>query len=250
MSHTLKPKSTAPRPTPSTFRNHLTSRADNFSGRDGLGAYIADPTRFTASEVIYYDDAFVAINDLFPKSSVHTLLLPRDPAKTLLHPFDAFNDDPVFLASVRRETQKLKSMVASELRRRYGKASAQEQARIAAMNADPVPDELPPGRDWEAQVLAGVHAGPSMSHIHVHVLSVDRYSECMKHAKHYNSFNTPFLVGLEEFPLAQGDKRRGHERGGWLQGDMTCWRCGKNFGRKFKELKRHLDEEFEEWKKE
>lgn len=107
---------------------------------------------------------------------------------------------------------------------------------------------LPRGRDWSEDVIAGVHTHPSMSHLHIHVLSIDRQSECMRHRKHYNSFATPFLVDVEDFPLdKQETMRRSKER--WLDRDLVCWRCGRNFGNKFKALKQHLEGEFEEWKK-
>ena len=225
------------------------SRAYHFPGRDGLGAYIASPESYPSSRVIYHNDDFVVINDLYPKSSIHLLVLPRDKTKTLLHPLDAF-EDPEFLGSVQREVLKVKKMVAGELRRKYGKFSSSEQIRNEAMEADPPPDTLPAGRDWEKETIIGVHAGPSMNHLHIHVLSADRQSECLRHKKHYNSFNTPFLVRLEEFPLAEDDIRRKPSHGGYLKADMVCWRCGKNFGSKFEKLKLHLREEFEEWKME
>ncbi|KAI9745672.1 MAG: aprataxin-like protein [Claussenomyces sp. TS43310] len=227
------------------------SRQTVFAGRDGLGAYINQPTAFPPSRVIYHNDNFLAIHDLYPKSSVHTLLIPRGP-QSLVHPFEAF-EDAEFLAGVREEAGKLRSMVAKELRRKYSKYSKQEQARERALNGeDEVPDggDLPAGRDWEAEVVAGVHAHPSMSHLHVHVMSIDHYSDHLKHRKHYNSFSTPFFVGLEDLPLAEDDARRHPGREGYLNWDFKCWRCGKNFGRKFVRVKEHLAEEFEEWKTE
>jgi aprataxin len=35
-----------------------------------------------------------------------------------------------------------------------------------------------------------------------------------------------------------------------LKKDLVCWRCGKGFGGRFAELKRHLEEEFEAWRAE
>ena len=198
--------------------------------------------------MIYYTDEFVAINDLYPKSSVHILLLPRDTSKNLLHAFDAF-EDPAFLASVQAEVKKVRGMVAKELRRKYGKFSAQDKAREDAMEADPPPNKLPSGRDWDMDIISGIHSCPSMNHLHIHVLSVDRVNECMKHRKHYNSFATPFLVDVEDFPLAEDDVRRHPGRQGYLDSDLKCWRCGKNFGAKFAALKQHLAQEFEVWKK-
>jgi len=95
--------------------------------------------------------------------------------------------------------------------------------------------------------MVGIHSGPSMNHLHVHVLSVDRFSECMRHRKHYNSFATDFFVRLDEFPISEEEMRK---RTTLLKEDMKCWRCGENFENKFTKLKEHLEEEFEAWKRE
>ncbi|KAL8635318.1 MAG: hypothetical protein Q9228_007179 [Teloschistes exilis] len=226
----------------------------SFTGRAGLGAYIHAPESFPASRIISYDENFVVANDLFPKSSVHLLLLPRHPEKQLLHPYEALQDIE-FLSTIQEEVRKLKLLVAKELQRRFSKFSSKDQEREEAienaLEAGKELDEatLPPGRDWSAEVVAGIHSHPSMSHLHIHILSVDHYNQCMRHRKHYNSFATPFLVGVDEFPMKKEDmKRRFKER--FLQQDLVCWRCGRNFGNKFKGLKEHLEEEFEEWKKE
>ena len=220
-----------------------------FASRDGLGQYILSPQKYPASTVIYYNDSVVAINDLYPKSSVHCLILPRSQKHTHLHPIEAF-EDAEFLASVRVEAQKLKVLVAKELQRKYGRFSKQDEAREAVLNGEVDADELPVGRDWEKEVKVGIHAHPSMNHLHVHVISMDRYSECLKHKKHYNSFATPFFIDLDDFPLAEDDVRRHPGKQRYLQGDMKCWRCGRNFGDRFARLKEHLEMEFEEWKKE
>lgn len=198
--------------------------------------------------VIYYNEDFTIIHDRFPKSSLHLLLLPRDPSKTRLHPFDAF-EDALFLSKVQTEAMKLRTLAAAELRRKYGKDSEQDRKRHEALGAEPVLDELPPGRDWEQDVMCGIHAHPSMNHLHVHIMSVDRYSERLKHRKHYNSFATPFFVNLDDFPLEKDDVRRHPGRQGYLQRNFICWRCGRDFGNQFAKLKLHLEEEFNEWKR-
>lgn len=200
--------------------------------------------------VVYYNEDFTVIHDRFPKSSLHLLLLPRDATKTRLHPFDAF-EDTAFLEKVQAEAKKLRTLAAAELRRKYGKESEQDRKRHEALgaDADPVPDELPEGRDWEQDVMCGIHAHPSMNHLHVHVMSVDRYSDRLKHRKHYNSFSTPFFVDLEDFPLAKHDPRRHPGKEGYLQRNFICWRCGMDFRNQFGKLKIHLEEEFNEWKR-
>ncbi|UNI19053.1 aprataxin-like protein, variant 2 [Purpureocillium takamizusanense] len=260
-----------------------TSRSNPFRDRMALGAYLKDPASFSSSSssspVIYHNEGFVALRDKFPKATVHALLLPRSPAVSLLHPFDALSGDPAFLREVRAEAGRLRGLVAGELRRGLGRYSKADARREAVLNGEAAlgggggggddadgresgggagPEEargaetqLPPGRDWEAEVLVGVHAVPSMAHLHIHVLSRDMHSPArLRHRKHYNSFNTPFLVDLADFPLADDDPRRDPKGQGYLRRDLVCWRCGTNFGNRFEQLKRHLDEEFEAWKRE
>ena len=247
---TPKPKSkvTAEASSPS----HSWSRGGNpFKDRMGLGAYIEDPASFPASRVIYHTPDFVAIHDKFPKATVHTLLLPRSAKNNLLHPFDALADDD-FRADVVAETHRLKDLAAAELRRLLGRESKADAERQAVLDGsvEPMDGSLPEGRDWSKDIMVGVHAVPSMSHLHVHILSRDMHSPALKHRKHYNSFNTPFFVPLEDFPLAADDPRRRTRDEQYLQWGMRCWRCGRDFGRRFKLLKEHLEEEFTVWKKE
>lgn len=247
MTSNPKPK---PKATPGSSSH---SNSNGFAGRIGLGAYLADPTTYPASRVIYHTPDFVIINDLFPKATVHTLLLPRSEAHNLMHPFDALAD-PEFLAKVRAEAAKLKALVAKELRRRVGSYSASEAARETVLNGEVEPEQgdggLPPGRDWDKEIMCGIHAVPSMSHLHVHVLSREMHSESVKHRKHYNSFKTPFFVDLGDFPLDKDDPRRDTKREKYLQWDFKCWRCERNFGNQFKKLKEHLEEEYDRWKRE
>jgi aprataxin len=84
--------------------------------------------------------------------------------------------------------------------------------------------------------------------MHIHVMSRDMHSPCMKHKKHYLSFNSSFFVSIDDFPLEKGSER--YHPGDWPSWDMRCWRCEQSFGNKFAPLKRHIEDEFEQWKKE
>lgn len=254
------------------------SRSIPFKNRMALGAYIQSPESYPSSVVIYFNDDFVVIHDKYPKATIHTLLLPRDVRFSLMHPFDAL-EDVEFLAKVQKEVMKLKVLVATELQRRLGTHSRSDAAREAVLNGTAEPEDvnvnviapspsspssssaspmnegagakvpgLPAGRDWAADVKCGVHAVPSMGHLHIHVLSGDMHSPTLRHRKHYNSFNTPFLVDVADFPLPAGDPRRSSKEEGYMRRDLVCWRCQRNFKNQFKELKEHLDEEFEQWK--
>jgi aprataxin len=196
---------------------------------------------------VYYNDDFVVIHDMFPKSTLHLLLLPRDPKKTRLHPVEAF-DDVEFLEKVKLEAKKVRTLAVGELRRKYGKYSGGDRVRQEALDAEPPLETLPGGRKWENDIMCGIHAHPSMNHLHVHIISVDRYSDRLKHRKHYNSFSTPFFIDINDFPLAKEDPRRDPDRQGYLRGSLICWRCGRDFGNQFTALKKHLEEEFNEWR--
>jgi aprataxin len=191
---------------------------------------------------------------------VHLLLLPRDPAIYYQHPLTYLSTHPSFLAEVHTRVERLKRLAARELRRQYGSHSALDAPYQSALNelmssSDNPPSDpeerdalLPPGRDWLKEIVAGVHTHPSMNHMHIHILSREHSSPWMKHKKHYLSFNTSFLVGVDEFPLEEDSPR--HQPGKWPEWDLVCWRCGANYRNKMAALSRHLEEETEEWKKE
>ena len=219
--------------------------------RDGLYPYIKSPESQSPDMMIYFTPTFVLVNDLFPKATVHLLLLPRDLSKTRLDPRIALSTDLDFLNACRAEAAKASELAAKELARRIGPASETEAARLQAMESDNPPETLPPGRDWLASIKAGVHAHPSMSHLHIHIVSTDMHSDCMRHRKHYNSFNTDFFIPLDAFPLAKDDPRwQIPYQNASLKEDFKCWRCGQDFGNKFAKLKEHLEDEFAEWEAE
>jgi aprataxin len=184
-------------------------------------------------------------------------LIPRNPELYFQHPLHILSTNPQFLAECRKRVERVKHLAAAELRRQFGHLSASDAPYHAAldelMSADTEPTEaqlsqLPAGRDWSKEIVVGLHTHPSMSHLHIHVFSRDMHSSCMKHKKHYLSFNTSFLVQMNDFPLEEGSER--FAPGDWPSWEMKCWRCGKGFANKFARLKEHLEEEFDEWKKE
>lgn len=196
--------------------------------RNGLGEYLRDPANHPA--VLGYNDDFVVIKDLYPKSTIHLLILPRDPIKQHQQMSEACYDDE-FLSKLKQEAAKWKTLAAKEL----------------ACKLCP-PTEIIPKRDWEAEIKVGIHAVPSMNHLHIHIISKDMHSSCLRQKKHYNSFTTPFFVDLQDFPLTEEEAEV--RRKDWHKRDMICWRCNRNFENKFTALKHHLDKEFEEWRAE
>lgn len=216
--------------------------------RGALIEYITNPERFP-NQVLRVTPHTVLIKDAFPKATIHLLLLPRSPAHYLLHPHAALADG-AFLAAVREDAAVAARLAAAELARQLGAFSAHARARDDAMEQGVPFDQLPAGRDYGREIRVGVHAHPSMAHLHVHIISCDMHSDRVRHRKHYNSFNTPFFVPLADYPLAEDDVRRETKfQNGNLAKELVCWRCGKGFGNRFTELKKHLEGEFEEWKR-
>lgn len=247
-SELMSPKSKQQKPTATT--PSLTSKSGNFGNpKNALLTYVLKPERFP-DQIITYNENTVLIRDAFPKATIHLLLLPRDASKRDLHPHQAFND-PAFLEMIRGEVTTSLKLAVSELSRLIGPFSESNKARIAAMESDDPPDTLPPGRDFSKELRVGIHAHPSMNHLHIHIISRDMHSDRLKHRKHYNSFNTDFFIPLDDYPLPEDDRRRSTSyQNGNLKEDFKCWRCGKMFGNKFTQLKEHLEQEFEVWKKE
>lgn len=147
--------------------------------RDALAPYIISPSAHPPSIILKETPTSVFIRDAFPKALVHALLLPRDSEKTLLHPFEAFKDEG-FLARIRTDAEELKGLVAKELRRKICGSGAAAGGE---------------GVDWGAEVRVGVHAGPSMNHLHVHVISREGFSDKVKKRVHYSTLpHAPLLV--------------------------------------------------------
>ncbi|KAL2131281.1 hypothetical protein VTI74DRAFT_5312 [Chaetomium olivicolor] len=134
------------------------------------------------------------------------LLPPRSPTHYFQHPHTAFAD-PVFLATIRSEAASAAQRAAAELARQLGSFSAINRARNKATDCVVLFSELPLGQDHPRAIRVGTHAHLSMGHLYVHIFSRDSRSERGKDTKHYNSFHTPFLVLLAEYPLAEDDVR-------------------------------------------
>jgi aprataxin len=233
---------------PSFYANHDGSNPSD--PRSGLLPYILNPESFPASVIIRSTTHTVLIKDLYPKAIIHLLLLPRSEKHRNLHPHDAFMDE-AFLELIKAEAKSAAQLAASELSRLISPYSASEKIKNDALDSPNPPDTTPVGRDFLLDLKIGIHAHPSMSHLHVHIISKDMFSECLKHKKHYNSFNTPFFIPLEDYPLPEDDIRLSTTyQNANLKADYECWRCERNFGNKFKELKEHIKTEYEEWRKE
>ncbi|KAH3743162.1 aprataxin [Pelomyxa schiedti] len=127
-------------------------------GLSALMPYVHHPENFPES-VYYYDDEMVAIYDKFGKARYHLLFMPRRVISSI---YELQPSDIPLLCAM------------------------QEKAKQVA-------NSLP-----AKQIRIGFHKVPSMRQVHMHMISQDFDSPCLKNKKHWNSFTTSFFVSSEE----------------------------------------------------
>lgn len=109
-------------------------------------------------KVVLSDDKVCVIKDGFPKAEVHYLVMPKDDIKSLKHV------DKSHLELLKHMHSTAEKLTSDEGKRKF---------------------------------LIGYHAEPSMTRLHLHVLSDDMNSPCLKHKKHWNSYTTKFFLKSE-----------------------------------------------------
>lgn len=155
------------------------------SFRYALKPFVDHPEDYP-QQVLYYDANVSIIMDKFPKSAVHLLVLPRNYKKTLIKPTDAF-DDVTFKASLQEYIDRAIA-IAEDMFYSQWKAKNQGEGCV--------------------NIKVMCHAVPSMNNLHIHVLTDDHYSPWLKNKKHFNSFQDPFGITFDRFPLDANDPIR------------------------------------------
>ncbi|XP_072261331.1 aprataxin isoform X2 [Pyxicephalus adspersus] len=111
---------------------------------------------------IFKDDKVVVIKDKYPKARYHWLVLPW------------------------QSISSLKALRSEHLELLH---------HMHAVGENIIRDHSSLSR---AKFRLGYHAIPSMSHIHLHVISQDFDSPCLKNKKHWNSFTTEYFLDSQE----------------------------------------------------
>lgn len=143
---------------------------------------------------VYKDDSVVVIKDKYPKARYHWLVLPWQSISSL----KALRSEHVEL---------LKHM-----------------QRVADQMVEQCPDA------HKLSFRLGYHAIPSMSHVHLHVISQDFDSPCLKNKKHWNSFTTDYFVESQDVisMLEHDGKVQVKEGAGeLLKLPLRCHVCGE-----------------------
>ncbi|XP_074850577.1 aprataxin isoform X2 [Carettochelys insculpta] len=111
---------------------------------------------------VYKDERVVVIKDKYPKARYHWLILPWDSISNL--------------TSVTKQHLELLEYMHS-----VGDKLVEQ-----CLDKD------------RLQFRLGYHAIPSMSHVHLHVISQDFDSPCLKTKKHWNSFTTEYFLNSQD----------------------------------------------------
>lgn len=186
------------------------------SFRFALSKYITHPENYP-HDIIYYNEEVIILKDLFPKSKVHLLVMPRDAELSKQTPQQAFSNA--------RNIEWIKPYLE------MGKDLA-----IKEFNKNWKGKTVGDGDDVELIVCC--HSVPSLNNLHIHILTDDLSSPCMKNRKHYNSFKTKFAIKFNEFPLPGDDVRTDQ----LLKQDLVY--NGVNYKNQFKEMKEVIDHYF------
>ncbi|XP_032977870.1 aprataxin isoform X4 [Rhinolophus ferrumequinum] len=155
---------------------------------------------------VYKDEQVVVIKDKYPKARHHWLVLPWASISSLK-------------AVTREHLELLKHMHT---------VGEKVIADVAGSS--------------KLRFRLGYHAIPSMSHVHLHVISQDFDSPCLKNKKHWNSFNTEYFIESQAVIEMVQDAGRVTVRDGMpelLKLPLRCHECQQLLP-SIPQLKEHL----------
>lgn len=171
------------------------------SFKDAFQKFIVNPEKHLDS-ILFFDENVVIIKDLFPKSIRHLLVIPRHQQVTHKHPLDVFNTDyddfsgEELFEQIRIYVEKAKDMIVENIQKTMVEPRVElVMEPIVEQNCV---DETALQEFRNTFIQAGIHSIPSLSNLHIHVMTKDFHSPRLKNKKHYNSFTTKFFVPFDE----------------------------------------------------
>lgn len=201
------------------------------SFRNAFQPILDNPDKFP--EVLFYDEHAVILKDKYPKLLRHYLVLPRDSEVTHNHPLTAFREGNLH-EQLTEYVEKAEQMILDDLAEVL---EAKDSLKLKSLRLF---------------IQTGVHSSPLLRNLHIHVMTKDFYTPCMKNKKHYNSFTTPFFVPFHKLaPQANDDSNDeagsspSPEPESLLKGKLRCSYCFTNFDNSFASLKKHLQKEYQ-----
>ncbi|XP_037979867.1 aprataxin isoform X2 [Motacilla alba alba] len=155
---------------------------------------------------VYKDEKAVVIKDKYPKARYHWLILPWDPISSL--------------KSVTRDHLELLEHMHAVGQKMINQCPARESLEFRL----------------------GYHAIPSMSQLHLHVISQDFDSPALKTKKHWNSFTTDYFLNSQdviEMVRSKGKVMVRDHASELLKLPLRCHRCKQQLST-IPQLKEHL----------
>ncbi|KOC63466.1 Aprataxin [Habropoda laboriosa] len=151
------------------------------------------------------DDQVIVIKDKYPKAKFHYLVLPKADIASIWH--------------VKKENEDL------------------------LLHMQNVADELTKSHK-DSEFIIGYHAVPTMHRLHLHVVSTDFNSPCLKTKYHWNSFTTPFFLQSSEIcnqlrEKGELEKLKSEESSLYLHTPLKCHKCS-TAPKNMPDLKKHL----------
>jgi aprataxin len=215
-----------------------------------LSSIAADPERHRGVQSIWHvDDQVVGIRDKYPKARHHALLLAREPG---LHRASQLGRQHLPMLTHMRQ---LALRWIQQQQQQDDAHNHQQQAQREVVPAAGNAVEAKPQEEQQQQQQvqrgavpvgwrAGFHSVPSMAQLHLHVISTDYDSPCLKTKRHWNSFTSSFFLQLDDVIAALQGTAGGvavdaAAAEALLHQGLACHRCGVAL-KNMPALKEHL----------
>lgn len=163
-----------------TFLYRMMSSAKKSSWNMGLVNSMHDPALLFIST-----DLGVVIRDKYPKARHHFLVLPKSDIPSIYHVSLSLHKRKIIWVFIFI----FSSQIPLKVKRKD--LSLLYELHLLAVN---VIEILGMKTD---DFKIGFHALPSMQRLHLHVISTNFISSCLKTKKHWNSFNTELFLDYE-----------------------------------------------------
>lgn len=188
------------------------------------------------SSVLFKDDACIIVNDAFPKSFVHCLVMPLDLGLRSLNDLHYIKASPPPPSSARGTGPSAASSAAGHptpLGHGFNHLQLLKHMDTTAQSYVAFLKKTDPAAYGSRRFITGFHSLPSLPMLHMHLISMDLDSPCLKTKKHYNSFATFFFLTADR--VMEDLERNGcvtvnknvRELEAMEKQEMTCLWCGE-----------------------
>jgi aprataxin len=154
--------------------------------------YLRNPSKYEAS-VVYSDDNCIIIKDVYPKSSFHFLLLAKE---SFLHRKSVAELVPNDLGKLKKLHNTAKEFAQQVLMVLSGAEDVEKTLELPEV----FQEELKEKKGIQhgiGEFKLGYHIVPSLYPLHLHIITDDYNSPCLKTKSHWNSFVTDYFLPID-----------------------------------------------------